>query len=273
MRNEVPDLKRGLFSLQADSGAFVSEVRNGGISRPDYNGFVTALVLREMEAFVDPACEEPLNRALGFLQRCLSPGSGMCSFWPSDHCPSWTPYNPEECDSTAVIVAELLHFGRIAPETTRSIVFDSLPGFQAETGAFLAWRSQGVAPNPVDLVLNVNVVAFLAQAGFRDSAMYRGACRAICAAFASCAESPDQLDRLTPYYPDAAEIFLALENALRRGAEELLPAVAALQSLPAPTPNGGAGVLFANEGRRTLWSSEAVLIARRIRSYTKSCRP
>lgn len=272
MSDEAADLKRRLFSLQADSGAFLSEVRNSGVSLPDYNGLVTALVLREMEDFLDPACEEPLNRALGFLQQCLSPGSGMCSFWPPDRCPSWTPYNPEECDTTAVIVAELFHFGRITPKRTRSIVLDSLPGFQTGTGVFLAWRSQGIAPNPFDLVLNVNVVAFLAQTGFRDTAMYRDACRVICDSFASCAESPDRLDRLTPYYPDATEISLALENALRRGAEELLPVVAALQSVPAPTPNAGTGVLFANEGRRTLWSSEAVHIARRIRSYTRACR-
>lgn len=268
MRDEVVGLMRRLVSLQAESGAFVSDVRNGGVSLSDYNGPVTALVLRELEDFVDPAWEEPRNRALCFLEQCLSPGSGMCSFWPPDRSPAWAPYNPEECDTTALIVAELFHFGRITPERIRSIVFDSLPGFQSGNGAFLAWRSQGIVPNPVDLALNVNVVAFLAQTGFCDSAMYRDACRAICDLFASCLESPDQLDRLTPYYPDPTEISLALENALCRGAEELLPAVTALQSVPGPIPNGGTGVLFANEGRRTLWSSEAVLVARRIRSYT-----
>src|SRR5665213_262643 len=221
MSAEIAELKRALFSLQADSGAFVSEVRNGDISLPDYNGFVTALVLREMEGFADSGCAEPLNRALDFLQECEGSRSGMFSFWPPGRCPSWVPYNPEECDSTAVIAAELFHFGRLAPERVSSLVLNSLPAFQTSTGEFLAWRSRGVVPNPADLVLNVNVVAFLAQTGSRGSAVYRDACGAICDMAASCEGSPQRLDRLTPYYPDVAEVFLALDHALRRGAHEL----------------------------------------------------
>jgi hypothetical protein len=245
-----------------------------------------------MEAFADLECAEPLNRALDFLQECCSAedsamarrnadaqpekwsGSGMCTFWPPFRCPAWAPYNPEDCDSTAVIAAELFHFGRITTERARSIALDSMPAFQKETGEFLAWRTQGVVPNPVDLALNINVVAFLAQTGSCGATVYRNACRAICEAAASCKDSPHLLDQLVPYYPDSAEVLLALHNALYRGARELLPAAAALHStsFSAATFGGSAEPLFANEGRRTRWFSEAVSLARRIRRCTESRR-
>jgi hypothetical protein len=270
MSDEIAGLKRKLFSLQAESGAFVSEVRNGEIALPDYNSFATSLVLREMEGFAHPDCAAALDRALDFLQECQCSGSGMFCFWPPDRCPSWAPYNPEECDSSAVSAAELFHFGRMTPERAHFIAMESMPGFQTSTGEFLAWRSQGIVPNPVDFGLNVNVVGFLAQTGSRESTAYRNACRAICNMAASCEGSPERLDELTPYYPEAGEVFLALDNALRRGARELLPAAAALHTL---SRSEGGGVLFANEGRRTVWSSEAVQIARRIRQATGSPAP
>jgi hypothetical protein len=80
----------------------------------------------------------------------------------------------------------------------------------------------------------------------------------------SCDESLDRLDRLSPYYPGMSEIFLALDHALRRGASELLPAIAAMQRITCPAEGSSSGILFANEGRRTVWRSDAVSIARRI---------
>ena len=257
-------LKRDLFSLQVDSGAFLSSVHSCNTVLPDDNGFVTALVLREMERFADEECKEPLNRALDFLQECECPGSGMFSFWPRDHAPSWAPYNPEECDSSAVIAAELFHFGRITSERARFIGLSSMSAFQTSTGGFLAWRTRGLFPNPVDFGLNVNVAAFLAQTGSRASAAYRNVCRAVCDMADSCGDSLERLDRLSPYYPGTLEIFLALDHALRRGASELLPAIAALQRIRCPAEGSSPGILFANEGRRTVWRSDAVSIARRI---------
>jgi hypothetical protein len=183
----------------------------------------------------------------------------MCTFWPADQCPSWAPYNPEDCDSTAVIAAELFHFGRMTPEKARFLSQESMPRFQTGAGDFLAWRSQGIVPNPPDLVVNVNVVAFLAQIGSRGSEPYRQACAAI---LHSSAE-PSVLDHCAPYYPETAEILRAFDNALGRGAGELLPALEILRHVAA-TGCEPAGILFANQGRRTVWSSEAVRVARRI---------
>jgi hypothetical protein len=257
-------LKQQLFSLQADSGAFLSSVHNGNTVLPDYNGFATALVLREMEKFADEECQEPLNRALDFLQECEWTESGMFSFWPRDEAPSWAPYNPEECDSSAVIAAELFYFGRIDPERARFIGIHSMSAFQTSTGEFLAWRTRGLFPNPVDFGLNVNVAAFLAQTGSRESEAYRNVCRAICDMADSCGDSPERLHRLCPYYPEKREIFLALDHALRRGVTELLPAVASMERIRPPVEESGSGILFANEGQRTVWRSDAVSIARRI---------
>jgi hypothetical protein len=255
-----------LFALQADSGAFGAVVQNiaGEFSSPDHNGFVTALVLREMEGFADSECEEPLKRALDFLEECESP-SGMFSFWPPRRIPPWAPYNPDECDTTAVIAGELFAFSRIPTEKVRRIALDLMPEFQTGAGQFLAWRSRDVVPTPFDIALNMNVVAFLAQTGYRDSAPYGDACRAIRDAVASCEGTPQGLDRLTPYYPEITEVRAVLDHALRRGATELLPVAALFEAPPVPTGTENAGVLFANEGRRTVWSSEAVRVARQIR--------
>src|SRR6185437_2966084 len=247
MSDPIAELRRRLFSLQAQSGAFVSEVRNGDVSIPDYNGFATALVVREMETFGSAECEGPLNRALDFLQKCESPDSGMFSFWARDLAPLWAPYNPEECDSSAVIAAELFHFGRITPERARFIALDSMPGFQVGAGEFLAWRTQGLVPNPVDFGLNVNVAAFLAQTGSRNSIVYRNVCRVICEMADSCAGRLDRLDRLAPYYPDPGELFVALDHALRRGASELLPAATAIEKIRSQVAGNSSGILFANE--------------------------
>lgn len=262
--NGAGELKRELFSLQSESGAFLSSVHNGNAVLPDRNGFATALVLREMERFADPECEAPLNRALDFLQQCEWAESGMFSFWPRDNAPSWAPYNPEECDTSAVIAAELFHFGRITAERARFIGLNSMSAFQTGTGEFLAWRTRGLVPNPVDFGLNVNVAAFLAQTGARESAAYRNVCRVILDMAYSCGDSLERLDRLSPYYPGTREIFLALDHAVRRGANELLPAVAAMQHIRCAPEGSSSGILLANEGRRTVWRSDAVSIARRI---------
>ena len=217
-----------------------------------------------MERFADAECEEPLNRALDFLQKCEWAETGMFSFWPCDEAPAWAPYNPEECDTSAVIAAELFHFGRIAFERALFIGLNSMPAFQTGAGEFLAFRTRGLFPNPVDLGLNVNVAAFLAQTGSRESAAYRNVCRAICDMADSCGDSLERLDQLSPYYPGTEEIFLALDHALRRGASELLPATAAMQRVRCPAEGRSSGILFANEGRRTVWRSDAVAIARRI---------
>src|SRR6185437_15340463 len=136
-----------------------------------------------------------LNRALDFLQECECPGSGMFSFWPREGAPSWAPYNPEECDSSAVIAAELFHFGRFTAERAQFIALHSIPAFQTSGGEFLAWRTQGVVANPVDFGLNVNVAAFLAQTGSRGTKAYRDACHVICQIAASCGDDLRRLDQ------------------------------------------------------------------------------
>src|SRR5262249_34968148 len=147
-----------------------------------------------------------------------------------------------------VIAAELFHFGRLTSETARLIALEAMPQFRTGTGEFLAWRTQGIVPNPVDLGLNTNVAAFLAQTGCSDSAPYRASCRAICDRVASCDSHPRLLDELVPYYPEPSEFFLALENAVRRGARELLPALTALQPYSLIGRTDGTKILFANEG-------------------------
>jgi hypothetical protein len=274
---DLAELKELLLSLQAPSGAFESTVHAGNRSFPDYNGFVTALVLRELEAFAGlDGWSAPLGRALDFLEECQSPSrQGLFFFWPAHRWPPWAPRIPEDCDCTATIASELLHYGRIGLDTAHTIVSDALlpyrlPLSQASPGkpwirpgAFLTWHHLGAAPNPVDVVVNVNVAAFLAQTGCTGHASYREVCRMIFDGISWCARRWEYLERLSPYYPEGWELVFALHNALRRGAADLNSSLEELQRFNAPAPaDDSSKILFSMADRSTVWSSTALWAAR-----------
>ena len=283
---DLAELTRLLLSLQAPSGAFESTVHAGNNSFSDYNGFVTAIVLRELEAFAGlDGWSAPLERALDFLEECESPSRpGLFFFWPSHRWPRWAPRIPEDCDCTATIASELLHYGRIGLDTAHKIVSASLLPYRLpiapesrgkpwiRPGVFLTWHYLGAAPNPVDIVVNVNVAAFLAQTGCTGHAAYGEVCRMIFDGISWCSRQWECLERLSPYYPEGWELVFALKNALRRGAEELSAPLEEIQRFNAPVPgNDPSKILFSMADRSTVWSSTALWAARRLaRDYHPS---
>lgn len=267
-----------LLSVQADSGAFQSTVHRGGLSADDYNGFVTALVLRELEPLAGlPALRDPFRRALDFMAECEAPSRvGFFAFWPQSQWPLWAPLIPEDSDCTATIASELLHYGRIDLERAREIAMTALVPYRLEnppdpgdkpwirTGAFLTWQIRSV-PNPMDCVVNVNVLAFLAQIGFQHQPGYSDACKMVSDAVSSTAGRWECLEQLSPYYPEPAELVAALKNALRRGAGSLRPCFEELERFPSRHfHNDPSNILFSMADRSTLWSSRAIWAAREL---------
>jgi hypothetical protein len=277
-----------VLSLQADSGAFQSIVHRGEISVPDYNGFVTALVLRDLEPFAGlNEWKEPIERALAFLAECESPGRpGFFFFWPLHRWPVWFPRFPEDADDTAVMASELLHYRKIDLERARSIA-SALTAYRLETapsvheknapqknwvraGAFLTWLDHRSVPNQIDCTVNANVAALLAQTGLTSQSGYAESCQTILGGISYCAGRWECLEQLSPYYPEPVELTLALQNAVRKGASELRAGISALEQFPGAREarNHPANIVFSAD-RGTLWSSLALWAARQMAGFRK----
>jgi hypothetical protein len=281
MHNDRTKLMRLLLSLQADSGAFFSTVHRGESSIQDYNGFVTALVLRELEPLPElEGWPEARERALDFLEECESPFlPGFFAFWPRHRWPEWAPVVPDDADDTAVIASELLQSGRIDVKRAQDIAstvlipyrLDSAPAQPAphkpwiRPGAFLTWLNHACEPNPMDCCVNVNVLAFLAQTGLTGQPGYKEACQMVFDGISWSARRWQNLEQLSPYYPEAAELVAALNNALRRGATALAVCLQELAQFPVPpSADHASKILFSIADRSTQWSSRAVWAARRL---------
>jgi hypothetical protein len=251
----------------------------GETSLHDYNGFVTALVLRELEPFAGlDGWSEPLGRALSFLEGCESPlRPGFFSFWPWYQWPVWAPRVPEDADDTAAIASELLFYGRIDLEKAQFIASSALIPYRLELapetadkpwirpGAFLTWLNHRCVPNPMDCVVNVNVLAFLAQAEFASQPGCIEACQMVLGGISWSARRWEYLEQLSPYYPEASELVFALKNAVRKGAANLRVCLNALEQFPvAQFEERPSKILFSVADRTTSWSSTALWAARQL---------
>src|ERR1700674_2264150 len=277
MQMNRSDLMELLFSLQTDTGAFQSTAHMGETTLHDYNGFVTALVLRELEPFAGlDGWSEPLGRALSFLEECESPlRPGFFSFWPRHQWPVWAPRVPEDADDTAAIASELLFYGRIDLKKAQLIASSALIPYRLELapetadkpwirpGAFLTWLNHRCEPNPMDCVVNVNVLAFLAQAEFASQPGCIEACQMVRGGISWSARRWEYLEQLSPYYPEASELGFALKNAIRKGAANRRVCLNAREQFPvARSGEHPSKHLFSGADVTTLWSSTALWAAR-----------
>ena len=264
----VDALCEELSSLQADSGAFESEVWREDGRFTDYNGFITALVLRETAAFEGPGWLSLRRRALDFIEECESPfRPGRFSFWPRTRWPGWAKPVPDDCDCTASMASLLLEFGRINGEKAEAIATHSLGPYQRADGCFVAWQYDGEWENPVDLVLNANVIAFLARIGWSGRSAFENACAGLSSAVTGCARQPERLRMCTPYHPNPEELARSVHHAVKLGATRLCDTAAELRWFCTGTPDVSMrGTVFTTLDRRTRWSSLALQLVRRLTS-------
>jgi hypothetical protein len=243
-------LVQKICELQSPGGAFLSQVFVPGLGEvEDHNLFITAHVLRETRAMRgnNAALDDARRRAFGFLMRSKYPAyAHSYAFYPYHYHPFWMNVRLyPDADDTCIINLELIREGKRPAEIftfvtehylSRYRVVDDLVHHLTKPwhypGVFLTWFSSAKNfENPIDCCVNTNVVAFLAEAGLKDTPGYTEACQMINETARSVAGDVEALRQFTPYYPHPVEWLRAVQHAIACGATELLPAHLALSQL------------------------------------------
>lgn len=233
-----PSLDDVILAAQDERGAFASFVASAGREIADRNGFITALVVRTLgHGQVPHRLHHARQCALDYLERCERRGApGTFGFWPEEDRPSWAPDLPADADDTAVIALELHRAGRRPLDWLRRVALTVLLPFRVaapeiETepawirpGVFRTWLAHRL-PNPVDCVVNVNVMALLASAGLAHIAAYGAALAMMDAALDWTGGAPARLAEIAPFYAHPIELRWALTHAIVSGASDLRPAL------------------------------------------------
>lgn len=221
------------FAAQLSNGAFPSTVCFGERTVADANGFVTALVLRELNRISKNVPREIVVRALDFLESCASVSvAGAFNFYPQNSQPQWINRLPDDADDTAVIALELLRGKRlnrtnlikktcVALDKFRLQRVGSLAPPWLQRGVFLTWLSAENRLNTVDCAVNANIAALLATLNLKHWRGYSETCAMIEAGIRWAGNSPPKARALTPFYPHPAELKRSVQHAVDCGAAEL----------------------------------------------------
>jgi|GEM_PF-757244 len=259
-----------VLASQCSNGAFPSEV--DGLS--DQTCFVTASVA----LLLDP-CEHSvgLSRALDFIEGCeCVDRPGAFSFYPGDRStPRLVEALPPDADDTALAWLALLHgrrrsvaearaafVRRIAPASRRMVPGDSPPWIRPN--AVRTWLVEQGRDNPIDLTVNANVAAFAARIGLADHPASRGACDSLLAAAEGGFNPVAFLCRLSPYYADVSELWLAVGRAVSFGSAQLAPVLDWLGPALGSAAFRPDKPLYCNAHRTPIWRSPILQTARRL---------
>lgn len=272
-----------LGEIQSADGAFPSTVHWEERRHQDWNGFMTALVLRALHNLpASNALQRIRERALGFLLKCqVADPPGAFGFWPAGAQPPWISETlPPDADDTAVYVIELARHGyldqpamlRIAclalvPYRLREVDQPGPPWLRP--GVFFTWLRRDGRANIVDCCANANVVALLAYAGLFHMPGYREACAMIEAGIQWANDSWARARSLSPFYAHPIELLYAVEHAVQCGAESLAPSLSLLRNQRWAMEAGDGSVatdrpICSNAYGRVFWTSAAAQIARSI---------
>lgn len=279
----------GLLALQCASGAFPSTVEGPDGPLQDETCFVTAqvaLILGDLAGrrTVTPPLAEALlgarRRALDFVETCAAPGlPGAFAFYPPEGTARLDIRLPPDADDTALAWIALLAGGRRSPNEAAAVLPPLFAGHGvraprrgdppfARAPMVRTWLDPAAPANPVDLIVNLNVLASLAAAGVdllaRDGVGARLAARVV-AALPQAVPSLSRLRMLAPFYAHPRELVEALSRAVGAGAGGLAPALARMASGAAPGARDDAQPLYCNAHGRPLWRSPALQAARRCR--------
>ncbi len=241
-----PAALSGPGALLGEHGFAPCQVFAGGRERhsEDRNGFATAQVLRALGGDARAVLgARRHDAALGVLESCRNPDTGAFRFWPLEARPPWAPDLPDDGDDTALMAlllwkADRLSLAALRRTACRTVVSHRLaatiqpgPGWP-RTGTFKTWLRPGLAPNIADCTVNANILAMLAAAGLRSVPGYQEAVLMIEDAVLWAGEDAARAETLSLFYPDPAEMVLAVEAAVAEGVRELRPVLAAMKSSP-----------------------------------------
>jgi hypothetical protein len=295
-----------LCALQSASGAFPSTVEGPAGPVADETCFVTAqvaLILVRLRSAAgtdrdtDALLATALRRALDFIEACESRRDpGAFRFYPHGlGTPRLDIDLAADADDTALAWLALVAGGRRSRADAGAALLRLLPRFAcgplrrgdppfARAPLLRTWVGGG-APDPVDLIVNINMAAALALCAPASRPAVGEAAEEIAArvvsAFAGHAADRSALRALAPYYADPAEAGIALERALACGARALAPLAARLLPLAGRDRDAGRPPerpLYCNAHGRPVWRSPALQLARRLddtlaRSFDQSFSP
>lgn len=225
--------------IDARGGAYLpSRVFLYGLPQADTNGFVTALAVRSARLQGLPVPAPWLDG----LQTCRSVQGGF-RFWPAALHPSWAPLLPDDCDDTAVMTLELCLAGRLSVAEARRIACLNLARHRLRSlplqgppwlrvGVFKTWARDETETDLVDCTAQINVLALLALLGLWHLPGVAQACEMLHSALHHAGSDGHRAASLSPFYPDPAELVLALDHAVACGARPLAPLLSLIEEQP-----------------------------------------
>lgn len=227
----APDLSRASAWPDGvdDDGIVPSVFEHRGLRREDRNGFVGALAVRALRRQGRAVPDVMLDA----LERCRY-GEGGFGFWPEHARPAWAPALPGDADDTAIMLFELVRAGRIDIDAARRTAcrtigrhrIATLPLLRPpwlRTGVFSTWHRAGRTHDVIDCTATANVLALLAALSLDHLPGASAATAMLADAVAWAGDAPARAASLSPFYPDPAELVLALTHAVEAGAHALRP--------------------------------------------------
>ena len=283
------ELLKLVLDFQGPTGAFPSTISSVNRKCCDWNGFITAQVLRALRAVPE---SYPLNNvrrlSLDFLMSCESlDRSGAFHFWPKGTQPGWIPDLPPDADDTSVILVEMVRNKRIDLDAAREMACSVLLPYRLmkvpeiappwiRRGTFLTWLRPGPF-NIVDCCVNANVIALLSYLGLEGIPGFEEACEMIEVGIRWAGESDFKARSLTAFYPHPVEFAYAIEHAIECGANRLEESLSIMKDfgwLPDNDDNRSEGKpICGNAYEGDIWFSEALDAARMFgRRFTNPAR-
>lgn len=274
-----------LLALQAPTGAFPSQVETPAGLVADDNAFVTAQVALLLPALGrSEATMHAHARALDFLETCEDASlPGSFRFYPQGGGgPRLIDGLPPDADDTALAWMALVAGRRRQPREGLARLAALLPRLAcgplrrgdppfARAPLLRTWFLDS-DPGPVDLTVNLNLLAALAACGAAGAGsamaglMVQLAGR-ISAVIAAHAPTRSALRALSPYYADPVELAIAGLRARACGAPGLDGLAATLTPIDARDRAAGRPQdrpLYCNAHGRPLWRAPALQLARHL---------
>jgi hypothetical protein len=287
------DSLTALRALQNPDGGFASVVESGRGRDTDFNGFVTAIVLRMLRHLPDMGDWITMrDRALDWLWSCRSSRvPGAFTFWPDKARPRWASTVPPDVDDTAIMLTELLRHGRLNPAAALRSVCRAIVPCRVRSGeigtlppwivpeCFVTWIADATDPaarkpvvNVVDCCVNVNVIALMSQLNARHLPGYDAGLRTVVNGLQWAGDDEKRLASLTPFYPSAQNMADAMEHAVYCGVEALRDPLRRLIDLSPNVLRAQGGVCRSAYGG-TIWYASAIELARSVAAQSSPYRP
>ena len=271
-----------LRMLLHPEGGFTSEVITRERREIDRNGFVAAIVLRLLRHLPETLLWNDIREGLlDWIWTCRSTSvTGAFAFWPDHTRPQWASAVPADVDDTAIMLTELLRYGRLDRiEVLRSVCGTVVPHVVLDSdattlppwivpGSFLTWITPDTSArtrsiNVVDCCVNANVVALMALLDAKHLPGYDAAVHTVLNGIEWAGRDERRLSSITPFYPSVRSLVEAIEHAIECGADGLQTGLAQLMSVAPETLNADAGCCRSAYGK-TVWHAPAISVARRI---------